>query len=174
MKKEFCVNNNTSIKKIIRAMKRNKKIVLINEERMSSKILDIVKIYNTLDYKDKLGLIYDYVCDYIDEDMRINNYCDFKDDRCIGNRLGLSVHSINGCCYRRKEGLCKKFVNKKCVIRNVSCKFFMCTYVEKKMKKKYDPKNIIPLMFLDRRQINIMKRSYFIEKEIVIEKLYKK
>lgn len=118
--------------------------------------------------------IYDYICNYLDEILKEKNYCDFIDGKCVANRLKISVRSNNGCCYNRKEGLCKYLVNGKCTNSNVSCKLFMCSYLEKQgIKLKInDIPNIKKL--LNKRERNILEKSFFKTKEEVIKLLIKK
>ena len=105
-----------------------------------------IKAFNEKDIKKRYEFIYDYMCKYLDNNVCI--LCDFKNDKCIANRLGKSVHKENGCCYFRNEGFCILFKDKKCTNPNISCKLFMCEYVEKNiMKKKSLPKNYLLLDF---------------------------
>ena len=142
---------------------------------MSITIIDdeIKTIINEKDIKKKYSLIYDYICDYLDRKMQENNYCDFKDGKCIANRLGKSVHLENGCCYQYKKGICKYLVNGVCTNKNISCKFFMCSYIESKIVK-FNIDDIIPVkLFFNRKQKRIIKKSYFKKKEEIIELLLK-
>ena len=56
-----------------------------------------IKAFNIKDLRKRYEFIYDYMCKYLDNNVCV--LCDFKDNRCIANRLGKSVHNINGCCY---------------------------------------------------------------------------
>ena len=135
-----------------------------------NKELDI--ILNIEDLEEKYSLIYDYLCDYLDNDMNINNYCDFIDGKCIASRKGKAVHEIDGCCWQRGVGHCHHLTKEgNCPIRCVSCKLFMCSYMENR-GIKYKPHKILPLRkLLNRKQMNIIKRSYFKSKEEIIELL---
>ena len=130
-----------------------------------------IKAFNEKDIKKRYEFIYDYMCKYLDNNVCI--LCDFKNDKCIANRLGKSVHKENGCCYFRNEGFCKLFKDKKCTNPNISCKLFMCEYVEKNiMKKKSLPKNYLLLdFFFNKKQKEILQRSYRKKKEETISKL---
>ena len=67
----------------------------------------------------------------------------------------------------------KLFKDKRCTNSNISCKLFMCEYVEKNiMKKKSLPKNYLLLdFFFNKKQKEILKRSYRKKKEDTISKL---
>ena len=157
--------------------KKLKKFKDTNEMIDSNPISDEEKVFieafNTKDAKKRYELIYDYMCDYLDNNVCV--LCDFKSDRCIANRLGKSVHVDNGCCYFRNEGFCSLFKNKKCTNPNISCKLFMCDYIENKvMKMRSIPKNYLLLdFFLNKKQKDIIQRSYRRPKNETIEKLLK-
>ena len=126
-----------------------------------------IKAFNEKDLMKRYEFIYDYMCSYLDENVCV--LCDFKNDKCIANRMNKSVHGINGCCYFRNEGFCKLFKNKRCTNPNISCKLFMCDYVEKKMKFESLPKNYLLLdYFFNRKQKYILQRSYRKKKDDTI------
>ena len=138
----------------------------INEEEKA-----FIKAFNEKDIRKRYVFIYDYMCKYLDDN--VCKLCDFKNDKCIANRLNKSVQEKNGCCYFRKEGLCKLLKNKRCINPNISCKLFMCSYIEKnKLGFTSIPKNYLLLnYFFNRRQKNILQRSFKVEKDFTIEKL---
>jgi hypothetical protein len=132
---------------------------------------EVAKIANETDLEKKYGLIIDYVCHYLDNEMKTHNYCDFQDGRCIANRLKKSVHETNGCCYQYKVGLCKYLKDDSCSIKSVSCKLFMCSYLESTVIK-YKLEEIISVKsLLNKKQITIIEKSYFKPKEEVIKLL---
>ncbi|MDD3186899.1 MAG: hypothetical protein PHD02_00275 [Bacilli bacterium] len=142
----------------------------LDEKLFASKIN---KIIAEDDIKKQYSLIFDYICDYIDSDMKIHNYCDFQNGRCIANRLGKSVHIENGCCYQFRVGLCKHLINGTCTNKNIACKIFMCSYLEKQ-KIKYDLDEIFPIkLFFNRKQISVLKRGFFKPKDEIINLLLK-
>lgn len=164
--------DNYLIKKKYRKYKKYKdKKVYIKEEYESKLEHVFILAFNEKDLYKRYKLIYDYMCDYLDEIS--HRVCDFKCDKCIANRLKKSVHDTCGCCYFRKEGLCKYLVDKKCIRPNISCKLFMCEYIEKKyLKYKSLPKNYILLdFFFNKKQKSLLQRSFKIEKEILLTKL---
>ena len=132
--------------------------------------LAFIKAFNQKDLKKRYNYIYDYMCKYLDEN--VNVLCDFKDNKCIANRLNKSVNEINGCCYFKRV-LCKSQYSKRCNNPNISCKLFICEYVEKKiMKFKSLPKNYLLLdYFFNRKQKELLQRNYKKPKKDLINEL---
>ncbi len=130
-----------------------------------------IKSFNEKALNKRYEIIYDYMCCYLDEISK--DVCDFKCDKCISNRLKKSVHKTFGCCYFKDEGLCKYLINKKCTRPNITCKLFMCDYVEKKILRfKSLPKNYLLLdYFFNRKQKELLRRSFKVKKEELLSKL---
>jgi hypothetical protein len=119
----------------------------------------------------RYSLIIDYVCNYLDNKMKTHNYCDFQDGKCIANRLKKTTRETNGCCYHYQTGLCKHLKEGTCTIKNVSCKLYMCHYLETKVIK-FKLEDILPIKsLLNKKQITILEKSYFKPKEEVIKLL---
>lgn len=145
---------------------KSKKTFDINDKKLS-------EIINSKDIEKQYSLVYDYICDYIDNDMASNNYCDFQEGQCIANRLKKSAHEQDGCCYRYKKGLCEYLKNGDCTIKSITCKLFICEYLESK-GVKYNLKEIMPIdTFLNKKQQRILKKRYFRPKDEVIRELIK-
>ena len=135
---------------------------------MSNIIDNILKEKNI---KTKYEKVIAYLSDYLTNEMKIPEKCNFKNNQCIANRKNKSVRNINGCCYKYKEGLCKKLINNKCSIDCISCKIFVCDYLEKNYGK-IDINKIFPIKkVFNRKQREILKRSYFKDKNEIIELL---
>lgn len=135
--------------------------------------IKVKEIINEKDLEKQYSLIFDYICDFLDNDLENNNYCDFQNGRCVANRLGKSVHKDNGCCYYYKVGLCNHLKNGVCTSANIACKLFMCEYLETK-RIKYDLNSILDIkLFFNRKQIEIIKHNYFKSKDEVINMLMK-
>ena len=126
--------------------------------------------------KEKYEYIYDAVCDYLDNDNMKNNYCDFKNDVCVAKRSVSNGKIVTmGCCHKfshynifGKMKLCDYFKNKRCSIKCITCKLFMCDY----LKVKYRIKDITLLdCFFNIPQKIIIKYSFYTPKEKIIKKL---
>ena len=188
MELELFIDDNDIYKKIkkykdkdfIIVLKDNNKILDINDinylEDMNSKwILYSVIASNIKNIEKRYRYIYDVVCDYLDNEFKEKNICQFNNNRCVGVEKGFHCNeSIYGCCYGRTRGICKYLKNGKCSIKSISCKLFVCRYLKKNYKIKYDNNNI-PLLkyFFNWKQKRIIEDSLFIDKEIIINKLLK-
>ena len=110
---KLCDKNNLELQLIYNDKK------LTNKDIKNEKLRDIVTIMNAINIKDKYKryeYIYNTVCSYLDE--RINtNYCEFKDDICIRDRLKNNNHK-NGCCECKGRGKCKYLIDSKCTLGN--------------------------------------------------------
>ena len=97
--------------------------------------------------------------------------CDFKCDKCYGNRSGKCFATINGCCYFHKKP-CPYLVKGVCQHRSISCKIFLCSPIEKKYKFK-SKVDTYPLLnyFFNRKQKDIIHYSYRQTIDEVVPKL---
>lgn len=140
------------------------------------KYLEVIEVFNIKDKKERISQIYDYLCNYFDEDMRKNNYCEFENGTCIANRLGYSVHRDNGCCYQYKKGLCKHLTKNGCSSPNPSCKIFMCEYLNKVKKvSNYDTRKVyLTKCLFSFKEHAFFRRQYFITKKEYLDKYFKK
>lgn len=173
--------NNLNERKIIKEISRivekrqlTMKFKFKNSKESSSSLIMLEKIINTTEKDEKLNIIYDYICDYLDEDIRKNNYCEFKDGKCILSRSNLKnseKNKVNGCCYNSSRGTCKYLIKGLCQNPNPSCKFFMCSYLVK--RGIHYNINSVPYVkyFLNYFQRKILEYSYFQTKEEIINKL---
>ena len=139
-------------------------------------ILNVITILNANSKREKYNLLYDYACDYLDNEFICKKLCDFKDDMCIRNRCRTRGVKVSSCCERNKTRvICKNFdaVNKCCKIRSIGCKLYTCHYL-KKRGIRYRV-NSIPYLkyFLSIRQKAICISSIFIDKKVTIDKLMK-
>ena len=139
-------------------------------------IVKVLDILNTKKRKEKYSLIYDYACDYLDNEFNCHNWCDFKNNMCVCNRAKAKEYQISSCCTRwSTKETCKYFDDskKRCGIRCLSCKIFVCFYLAKR-KIKYRVNDVIYLKyFLSIRQKIIAGYSYFHTKEEIINKWLK-
>jgi hypothetical protein len=166
--------DNFLIKDIKKYLKMKNKIKIVKNKRLTKKEKYIITVINEMNLEKRYGLIYDYICNYLDEDMQRRNFCDFKEGKCIASRKRKTVHEFDGCCWERGIGHCYHLSeDKRCKIRSISCKLFVCNYLESK-GIKYNIKKLFPVKyFLNRKQINILKSSYFKSKEETISRLLK-
>lgn len=65
-----------------------------------------------------------HACEFIDLENKINNMCDFKDNKCIKHREK-GIDKSTGCCI----STCKYVKQGACPVKCLSCKLFMCKYL---------------------------------------------
>lgn len=131
----------------------------------------IDNILNINDLRIKYSMAIDYISDYLINNFKIYDICDFQGDKCISNRLNKSSRSCDGCCYKFRTGVCKYLKNKKCSIDCISCKLFMCNYLEKKYGRIKLQKILPVKKIFNRRQLEIIRTSFFKDKDEIIELL---
>ena len=135
---------------------------------------EIDRILNIEDTKSKYEAILDYISNYLIKNKKIYDMCDFKDNKCIANRLNKSIEKEDGCCYIFKKGKCDKLKNKKCSIDCITCKLFICDYLEKKYGK-INLNDIFPVnKVFNKKQQYIIKSSFFKDKKEIINILLNK
>ena len=140
-------------------------------------ILNILKILNSSNKRERLSLIYDVTCNYLDNEFRTKNLCGFKNDMCECNRNKSKDKQVCSCCTHTKTRIvCEKFDKKRktCKIKRIGCKLFVCPYLYFEKKVRF-PLRKIPYIhyFLSWRQKAIVKTSIFQDKEEVMDKLVK-
>ena len=116
-----------------------------NNDLMLVAMLDTRFNYNIF---GKLGSAVHYSCDYLDKENEINNMCDFKDNKCVKHRE-LNIDKKTGCC----PSFCKYVECKACTIKNLSCKIFMCNFLED--RGYYFTPHTIPVL---KKHLNIVER----------------
>ena len=143
--------------------------------QLLEKLFDILKMEN---FREIYSYIYDTICDDLDEKFSQNNYCDFKNDKCIAQRTVKTAHETMGCCYMHTYskimsmpidlGLCRYLQNKKCSQECITCKFFTCKYLKKHdiifSLEDYE----IFKYFFNNKQKRIINESFFKTKEEII------
>lgn len=143
--------------------------------QLLEKLFDILKMEN---FRKIYSYIYDTICDDLDEKFSQNNYCDFKNDKCIAQRTVKTAHETMGCCYMHTYskimsmpidlGLCRYLQNKECSQECITCKFFTCKYLKKQniifSLEDYE----IFKYFFNNKQKRIINESFFKTKEEII------
>ena len=141
-----------------------------------------LKAIFTSSKKEKYEVIYDYVCEYLDNEFKNKKLCDFNNNICAASREGLTKNKFNGCCYSFEYGTggiiinykpCKYLINGNCTAKCISCKLHTCFYL--KTKNIYFKTNKILLLksFFSQKQHLILKNNFFKSKDEIINKLCK-
>lgn len=169
---KYCSNHNIKIKDIY----------LVNYDKAINnnymiKELDCLLSAYLMKYEDRINYIYDYMCDYLDNEFNSFNLCDFKDNKCVSRRdlecKGCKNPVTYGCCYT-KDRVCPNLINSRCTIKSLPCKFFTCRYLEKR-GIKYRPWNYLMIrLFLSYNQMIILDSYLYTSKDVIMNKLLKR
>lgn len=169
---KFCRKNNIFVKEVY-LINYNKSI---NNNYMIYELDNLISIY-LLNNEDRINYIYDYMCDYLDDEFNTFNLCDFKNNKCVSRRdlecKGCRNPLTYGCCYT-KGRVCPNLINNRCSIKSLPCKFFTCRYLEKRGIKYRPWDYLIIRLFLSYRQMIILDQTLYTPKDIIINKLLKK
>lgn len=136
-----------------------------NIETNYKELKSIIKAINIKKRKEKITYIYDEACKQIDNHYKNKDICGFKNNKCYVQQK-LNNGNINGCCR-----MCIYQSTKGCMTKNLTCKLFTCSEVEKRCKIiKFDDLKILKLLSFRNRLI--LKHDYFSKREDVINDLY--
>lgn len=147
-----------------------------NDIDIDSKLKVIDKVLDISDKSERLSYLYDLICDYLDNEFRTKNICDFNCGLCK-RRRDLMERNIkketylNGCCYSYRKGrLCEYLDSEKgCQIKNIGCKLFTCFYLRKE-GYRYHLKDIyLSRYFFNGRQKFYIENTFFVPKEIIMQ-----
>lgn len=179
---EKCINK---LKKIY-SLNRNKKIVILyknyNGTSSHKDILNILSKSVTLleiESKEKRNnKIYDMICEYLENDIKLLNYCDFKNSVCIAKR-DKNNNNTNYPKYE-KDGCCHSFVspekceylnsNKSCDIKCISCRAFVCKYLKERCQGYNFFDSVIFRCFCSPFKNKILVWNFFKPKEYIMKK----
>lgn len=137
----------------------------ITFETDKKELKEIVEALNIKKRKTRITYIYDTACKKIDDHYKNKNICGFKNNKCYVQQK-LNNNYENGCCR-----FCLYQSSKGCKTKNLTCKLFTCSEVEKRCKViTFDDLNILKV--LTKRQRLIAKTNYFTKRESFIKDLY--
>ena len=152
---------------------------IINDD--GDMVTSLKAIFGTNSLYKRYEMIYDYICDNLDEEFMRKDICKFENDKCIFNRHDKSKYNIMGCCYSFKYNglacynisLCKHLKNRSCDAKCLGCKLFTCKYLKERgiiFKLDY---MIIAKGFFNKQQRELLRTTFFVTKDEVMEKLMK-
>lgn len=154
-----------------------------SNRRFETLLDSVFKILDMSDISKIYSYIYDEICDDLDNKFSKCNYCDFSNDMCVAQKLGISAHSTMGCCYMhtyskimsvpKDLGICKYLDGKKCSEKCMACKLFTCKYLRKRGISFSINDYEIYRNFFTKKQCKILKETFFTPKEEVIKLLLK-
>ena len=143
-----------------------------NEDKEVEQISLLEEALNIKNKKERIKFIYEKSCDLLDNDFYGNNICEFKNNKCMHDRIHNS--SCDGCC-KTNDGLkkCKYLVNHRCTIKCLACKFHICYCIRKK-GYKIKVSDIYMLKYLyNWKQKIMLYNDFFMTEDEVLNHLYK-
>ncbi len=169
MNKLIKINNQTALDKFYRKLFFYKSFIFkkthFTVETNFEEVKPIINALNIKKRKERIIYIYDEACNQIDKHYQNKNICGFKNNKCYVQQK-LQNGTINGCCR-----MCLYQSTKGCTTKNLTCKLFTCSEVEKRCKViKFDDLKILNLLSFRNRMI--LKSDYFSKREDVIKDLY--
>lgn len=163
------IHNQTALDRFYRKLFFYKRFIFkpitFKVETNYKEILPIITALNIKNRKQRITYIYDESCNQIDNHYQNKNICGFKNGKCYVQQK-LNNGTINGCCR-----ICKYQSSKGCTTKNLTCKLFTCSEVEKRCKI-ITFKDLKILKLLSIRDRMILKSDYFSKREDVINDLY--
>ena len=169
MIKTIQINNKQALDKFYRKLFFYKTFIFkktkFTAETNYEEVKPIINALNIKKRKPRTTYIYDEACKQIDNHYKNKNICGFKNNKCYVQQK-LKNGTINGCCR-----MCMYQSAKGCTTKNLTCKLFTCSEVEKRCKViKFDDLKILNLLSFRNRMI--LKSDYFSKREDVINDLY--
>ena len=181
---ERCINKLKRIYKI--NTKKNKKVIVLyknyNGTNKQKNILNILsKVVTLLEIKEREernSRLYDMLCEYLENDIRLLNYCDFKNSICIAKRDKLNnntnypKYERDGCCHSFVSPERCEYLNNKnsCDIKCISCKAFVCKYLKERGQGYDFFDSVIFRCFCNPLKNRIFVWNFFKPKEYIIKK----
>ncbi len=168
----------TDLVEIMKKLPKQKAVFVadkINEESLfkEEQINYALEVLKEKNIEGRYKKIYDIVYEYLMRDFISNNYCDFKNDRCIAqrNKQKYPKQKKDGCCFNGITRCVKLKKNGECSVRCMACRIFSCPYLTK-MGVGYWAYEI-PLFqaFLTGRQKSYMVARFFKTEETILKKL---
>lgn len=151
-----------------------------NDLDIESKMKIIDSILDIEDSNKRLDYLYDLICDYLDNEFRSKNICEFNCGICKKRQAmineGIKKDTyLNGCCYSYvHEKNCIYLENGMCKTKNLGCKLFTCDYL-KREGYKYKLKDIyLSKYFFNFRQKLFIENAIKKSKEEVIKGIKKR
>lgn len=133
------------------------------------------------DSKEEMNaIIYDSVCDFLDNEFQSKNLCGFCNNECIASRNGFTRKKLNGCCYSYVYGAggiildcppCIYLNDGHCTANCISCKLHTCYYL-KSNNIQFKINDILLLKcFFSLKQHFVLKYNTFKTREEILYKL---
>ncbi len=148
-----------------------------------NELVAVLKIILFKDYRLKVSYVYDYISDFMDNEFRSYNFCDFLNNQCIAqrdsnNHFSFPYEKYNGCCYDvRTKSECEFLDVKsceKCKIKSVSCKLLICGYLREMGINYSIYDSLLVRTFFNIKQKTDCVWNFYEKKENMMKKFHKK
>lgn len=166
----------------------DKKIRYVISNYESDEILKAFEAMYIDDRREQICFLYDEIFNELDKVWNNVNPCGFCNNICEGIKHRQSPGDIDGCCYSfdypkhpmfsfhfiENIQKCKHFdlERRRCSIKNLSCKFFVCEYVRKTTSFDINIEDFLLVQaFFSKKQKLILHYNYFRTQEEIIDKL---
>lgn len=132
----------------------------------------VVNALNIKNKKERLRYAYDKACELLDNDFYGKNICEFKNNRCMHDRL--HAISLDGCCRSNdNKRKCKYIENHRCQTKCLACKLHICYCVRNK-GYRYRINDIYVLKYIYNWKQKIMVfTSFFMTEDEVLKNVNK-
>lgn len=173
---QFGINykQNTLISSItnLKCIDNSNKVIL-------TELIELIGTLKYLDTKEMYSHIYDILYQYLENDIKMYNYCDFKNNECIAkrdsyNNVNYPKSQYNGCCYNLdtlKD--CKYLKNNECEIKCISCRLFTCKYLKERGIDYNIYKNLQIKCFTKMLYRPIFVWNFYTDKAVILGKIKK-
>lgn len=144
---------------------------LFKEEQLK-KAIEIINIASSEKQHEK---IYDEVYSYLKKDFISNNYCDFKNNKCVAQRH-FSIYPFNrknGCCFTRIRTCPHLQKGGSCNVECMACRLFSCPYLSKRGITYYANEFVLLKAFLTKNQRKHFVLDFYTPKSKVLKKVLK-
>lgn len=128
----------------------------------------------------KILHLYDYFSDYLDDEFKNYNLCNFKNNQCFAqydrnNKFKFPYTEYNGCCYDvRNKVQCNNLDTAscgKCKIKSLSCKLLICGYLRSKGINYSIYDSLLTKSFLKLQQKLDCVWEFYVDEKEMIKKL---
>lgn len=177
-KEQEIIREGTDLVEVMKSI-QNQKITLIaeeiNEESLfkEEQIKYAEEIFEIKSIEERNKRIYEIVYEYLKKDFVGNDYCDFKDDRCVAQRNNerYPKSKKNGCCFNGLTKCGKLRENGECVVKCMACRLYACPYLTKRGIGYWAYE--IPLLkaFFSKKQRGYLVNTFFKKEESILKRI---
>ncbi len=151
------------------------------ETHMEEKMKLVENILEIQELEKRYSYLYDFICDYLDQEFQKKDICGFHCGICKRRRDMITRKILkdtygNGCCYSYLKGKTCEYLEPKngCRIKNIACKIFTCFYL-RRQGYRYHVKDIyFARYFFNSRQLFYMENTFFVDKPVILEGIMKR